>query len=174
MNKYIIIGIVLIVLVGGGIGYKTMTDDDNCTESNGKDVAFTVVAKKLEWRFEPETIAVEKCDRVTMTVVNEDNFDHGVAIDAFGISQRLPALGTIEIPFVASKAGEFPFYCSVSCSTSDNASLGLQGGKVQTGPYTGQVRGHFEHIGKFVVTVAKSLLSLPANLISGLLNIYGN
>ena len=158
MNKYIIIGIVLIVLIGGGIGYKTMTDTDNCTDANGKDVDFTVIAKKLEWRFEPETIAVNKCDRVKMTVINEDNFDHGVAIDAFGISQRLPALGTIEILFVASKAGEFPFYCSVSCSTSENPSFGLKDGKVEAGPYVGTIRGHFDHIGKFVVSAAKSLL----------------
>lgn len=160
MNTYIIIGIVVTALVGGGIAYKSMTDTDNCTDANGKDVSFTVTAKKLEWRFEPETIAVSKCDRVKMTVVNEDNFDHGVAIDAFGISQRLPALGTIEIPFVASKSGEFPFYCSVSCSTSENSSLGLKDGKVEEGPYAGTVRGHFDHIGKFVVSATKSILGM--------------
>jgi plastocyanin len=153
MNKYIIIGLVLILLIGGGVGYRMMTDTDNCTEGMGTDVNVSVISKKLEWRFEPESITVNKCDRVTMTVKNEDDFDHGVAIDAFGISQRLPALGEITVNFVASKTGEFPFYCSVSCSGSDNSSFGLPDGKVATGPYTGKVRGHFEHIGKFIITL---------------------
>jgi nitrosocyanin len=151
MNQYILIGIVLIAIIGGGIVYSRMTDTDNCTPTMGKDVVMSVVSKKLEWRFEPETITVDKCDRVKVTVSNEDDFDHGVAIDAFGISQRLPALGQITIDFVALKAGEFPFYCSVSCSTSDNSSFALPDGKVATGPYVGTVRGHFEHIGKFII-----------------------
>lgn len=150
MNKYIIIGIVVIVIVGGGLVYKGATDTDSC-EGKGKDLTFNVVSKKLEWRFEPETITVEKCDRIKMNVSNEDDFDHGVAIDAFGISQRLPALGQINIDFVASKSGEFPFYCSVSCSTSENSSFELPEGKVASGPYAGMIRGHFDHIGKFIV-----------------------
>lgn len=157
MNKFVIIGIVLVVMIGGGIAYSSFTDTDNCTEGMGKEVVMTVVSKKLEWRFEPETIEVEKCDRIKMTVSNEDDFDHGVAIDAFGISQRLPALGQITVEFVASKTGEFPFYCSVSCSTSDNSSFSLKDGKVETGPYTGLIRGHFDHIGKFIVALAKAV-----------------
>ncbi len=150
MNKYLILGIVILVIIGGGVAYKSVNDTDNCTADLGKDVVMTVVSKKLEWKFEPEEIKVSKCDRVKLTVVNEDNFDHGVAIDAFGISQRLPANASINIDFVASKEGTFPFYCSVSCS--DSKSTGdLPGGVVQTGTYAGIFRGHFEHIGKFIV-----------------------
>ncbi len=156
MNKFTIIGIVLVAILAGGFIYKQSTDTDNCSADNGKDVAFTVYSKKLEWKFEPESISVKKCDRVSLTVINEDNFDHGVAIDAFGISQRLPANGTINIDFVASKEGEFPFYCSVSCSTSENPSFGLKDGKVETGTYAGTVRGHFEQIGKFIVTLVNA------------------
>lgn len=158
MNKYIILGIIIVLMIGGGAFYKSQTDTDNCTPEMGKDVAIDVRSKKLEWRFEPEVITVEKCDRVTLTVFNEDNFDHGVAIDALGISQRLPASGQITVKFVASKTGEFPFYCSVSCS--DSKSTGnLPDGEVQTGPYAGQFRGHFEHIGKFIVELAKSVVN---------------
>jgi nitrosocyanin len=159
MNKFAIIGIVLVLILGGGFIYSKSTDTDNCTADNGKDVSLTVHSKKLEWKFEPEAITVEKCDRVNLTVINEDNFDHGVAIDAFGISQRLPANGTININFVASKEGEFPFYCSVSCSTSENPSFGLKDGKVETGTYTGTIRGHFEHIGKFIVRLVNSVVN---------------
>mgnify|MGYP006052924341 CR=1 FL=1 len=159
MNKYIIIGLVLLVIVGGAAIYSKKTDIDNCTDGMGTARDITVTSKKLEWRFEPEEIKVEKCDRIHLKVFNEDNFDHGVAIDALGISQRLPANGTIDINFVASKSGEFPFYCSVSCSTSENSSFGLKDGKVQTGPYAGTTRDHFIHVGKFIVTELKKLIN---------------
>lgn len=156
MNKYVIIAIVLIGIIGGGMIFSSKTDTDNCSTAMGEDRNITVVSKKLEWKFEPETITVNKCDRVNITVVNEDNFDHGFAIDAFGVSQRLPANGTININFVASKSGEFPFYCSVSCS--DSKSTGnLPGGVVQTGTYKGEFRGHFEHIGKVIIEALKSI-----------------
>ncbi len=158
MNKYVIIAIVIVLIVGGGMIFSVKTDTDNCTPEMGTDRTITVVSRKLEWRFDPEVITVEKCDRVHLIVSNEDNFDHGVAIDALGISQRLPANGKIDINFVASKSGEFPFYCSVSCS--DSKSTGnLPNGVVQTGPYTGIFRGHFEHIGKFIVNLVQGIIN---------------
>ncbi len=158
MNKYIIIGIVLVGIVGAGMIFSAKTDTDNCTAGMGVDKDITVVSKRLEWRFDPEEITVGKCDRVHIKVINEDNFDHGFAIDALGISQRLPASGSIDVNFVASKAGEFPFYCSVSCS--DSKSTGnLPDGVVQTGPYKGIFRGHFEHLGKFIVNAVQDLIN---------------
>lgn len=133
-------------MIVGGIIFSQTSDRLSC-EGRGVDREFTVVSKKLEWRFEPESIAVAQCDRVTVTVVNEDNFDHGFAIDAFGISQRLPASETITVDFEATKGGTFPFYCSVSCGGDD----------VTTGPYAGTYRGHFEHIGEFIVKFIEGL-----------------
>jgi heme/copper-type cytochrome/quinol oxidase subunit 2 len=158
MNKYVIIGIVLVFIIGGGVIFSAKTDTDNCTEGMGTNRDITVVSKKLEWKFDPEVITVEKCDRIHINLINEDNFDHGFAIDALGISQRLPANATIGIDFVASKSGEFPFYCSVSCS--DSKSTGnLKDGVVQTGTYKGVFRGHFEHLGKFIVNELKALIN---------------
>lgn len=158
MNKFVIIGVVLVVIVAGGAIFSSKTDTDNCTPDMGISREITVTSKKLEWRFEPEEITVEKCDRVRLKVFNEDNFDHGVAIDALGVSQRLPANGSIDVSFVAAKTGVFQFYCSVSCS--DSKSTGdLPGGTIQTGPYKGTFRGHFEHIGKFIVTEMKALIN---------------
>ncbi len=151
-------GIVLVVLLGGGFIFSRTTDTDDCSANMGIARDVTVVSKKLEWRFDPESITVNKCDRVHITVINEDTFDHGFAIDALGISQRLPASGRIEVDFVASKEGEFPFYCSVSCSDS-KATGNLPGGVVQEGPYTGIFRGHFEHLGKFVVNALSNLVN---------------
>lgn len=157
MNKFVIIGIVLVVILGGGYAFSLTDQGFKCGPNDGEDKEFTVVSKKLEWAFEPESITVDQCDRVKVTVINEDNFDHGFAIDAFGVSQRLPANGTIEVEFTATKSGEFPFYCSVSCSSSDAATFGLENGEVQTGPYAGTKRGHFEHIGKFIVEMFAGL-----------------
>lgn len=157
MNKFAILGIVLVVLVGGGLAFSVTKNSGGCTPDMGEDITLTVVSKKLEWRYEPETITLNQCDKVTVNVINEDNFDHGFAIDAFGVSQRLPANGTITVSFVASKAGTFPFYCSVSCSDSAAATFNLPNGEVQTGPYTGKFRGHFEHIGQFVVAALAAL-----------------
>ena len=151
MNKFVIVGIVLVLIVVGGVLYKQFIGSSDAPIETGVVKEFTVVSKKLEWRFEPESIEVDQGDRVKVKVINEDNFDHGFAIDAFGISQRLPANGTIDVEFVATKSGEFPFYCSVSCSSSDNPSFGLENGEVQTGPYAGTIQGHFDHIGKFIV-----------------------
>jgi len=154
MNKYIIIGILIVAIFGGGFIYKAyFSSDQNRAMSTGAVKEFTVVSKKLQWTFEPESISVEQGDTVKLHVINEDDFDHGVAIDAFGISQRLPALGTIDIEFVATKSGEFPFYCSVSCSDSGNSSFNLQEGLVQDGIHKGVARGHFDHIGKFIVNM---------------------
>lgn len=157
MNKYVIIGIVLAVILIGGAIFSASNNSFSCEPGMGKDVALTVVSKKLEWAFEPEEITIEQCDRVTVTVVNEDNFDHGFAIDAFGVSQRLPANETIVVNFVATKSGTFPFYCSVSCSSSDAGTFDLPNGEVQTGKYAGTVRGHFEHIGKFIVNAFNAM-----------------
>jgi plastocyanin len=144
-------------MLGGGLVFSMITDTDNCEPGMGSDITLTIVSKKLEWRYEPEEITLNQCDRVSLTVLNEDNFDHGFAIDAFGVSQRLPANGSIKVNFVASKAGTFPFYCSVSCSDSGASTFNLPDGVVQTGPYTGQFRGHFEHIGQFVVNIFQQL-----------------
>mgnify|MGYP000925330844 CR=1 FL=1 len=62
------------------------------------------------------------------------------------------------LDFVATKSGTFPFYCSVSCSSSDNPSFDLENGEVQTGTYAGTVRGHFEHVGEFIVNAIKELV----------------
>ena len=156
-NKYIMLAIVIAGLLIAGALYKVLIGSGQDPIETGVVKEYTIVAKKLEWRFEPEKIEVNQGDRVKLTVINEDDFDHGFAIDAFGISQRLPANDTIYIEFVATKSGVFPFYCSVSCSASDNPTFGLPDGKVQTGPYAGTVRGHFDQIGKFVVQVFEAL-----------------
>lgn len=142
MNKYFIIGIIVVLLIGGGIFYRTfLLSEEDKPVTTGVVREITVVAKKDQWRFEPEAIEVDQGDKVVMTLINEDVYDHGIGIDSFGISQRMPANSTIKVEFVVTKAGEFPLYCSVPCGE---------------GFVDGIKRTHFDMIGKLHV---RSLIS---------------
>ena len=142
MNKYfIIIGIVVLVLVGG-IAYRAfLIPESSKPVVTGKERHFTVIATQNEWRFVPEDIEVERGDKIIMEVINEDDYDHGIAIDAFGVTQRMPALSTIKVEFVVTQEGDFPFYCSVPCGE---------------GEVNGVKRTHFDMIGKLHVKPIQS------------------
>lgn len=142
MNKYLWLIIVAVVVVGGGILYSVfLRPESSAPVTTGVTREITVVAKQNTWSFVPEVIEVNRGDKIIMTVVNEDDYDHGIAIDAFGVSQRMPANGTITLSFVATQEGDFPFYCSVPCGD---------------GVVDGEKRGHFDMIGKLNV---RSLIS---------------
>ncbi|MEK7531815.1 MAG: cupredoxin domain-containing protein [Patescibacteria group bacterium] len=137
MNKYITLLIALFVLVGGGLVYQQFfVKEENKPVTTGAVREFSVVAKKDEWKFEPDFIEVNRGDKIILHVRNEDKYDHGIAIDAFGISQRIPANQDITIEFVATQQGEFPFYCSVPCGD---------------GMVDGIKRGHLDQVGKIKV-----------------------
>lgn len=133
MNKYFIILAVVVLLIIGGVAYRVfLLSESSKPVTTGVVREITLVAKKDEWRFEPETIEANRGDKVVLTLVNEDSYDHGLSIDAFGISQRLPANSTIKVEFVATQEGDFPFYCSVPCGA---------------GEVRGEIRSHFDMIG---------------------------
>lgn len=142
MNKYFILIIGAVLIIGFGIFYRTfLLSDEAKPVTTGKVREVTIIAKKNEWRFIPEVIEAERGDKIVATVINEDDYDHGIAIDAFGISQRMPARSTIKMEFVVTQEGEFPFYCSVPCGE---------------GMVDGKKRTHFDMIGKLDV---KSIVS---------------
>lgn len=142
MNKYIILIVVGILILGGGVFYRAfLIPESSKPVVTGKIREITVIAKKDEWRFIPEEIEAERGDKIMMTVINEDDYDHGIAIDAFGVSQRMPANSTIKVAFTVTQEGDFPFYCSVPCGE---------------GIVDGVKRTHFDMIGKMHV---RSLIS---------------
>lgn len=137
MNKYLILIILGFLIIGGGTVYRTFfLPQSSVPVTTGKTREITITAKKNEWRFVPEIIDAERGDKIIATIVNEDDYDHGIAIDAFGISQRMPARSTIKVEFVVTQEGDFPFYCSVPCGE------GIVDGKKRT---------HFDMIGKMHV-----------------------
>ncbi len=142
MNKYFAVGIIVVLAIAGGIFYRTfLLAEEDKPVTTGVVREIMVAAKKDQWRFSPETIEANQGDKIIMTLINEDSYDHGIGIDAFGISQRMPANSTIKVEFVVTKAGEFPFYCSVPCGE---------------GEVDGIKRTHFDMIGKLRV---RSLIS---------------
>lgn len=137
MNKYFIIIIVAVLIIGGAAFYRAfLLPQSSVPIVTGKVREITITAKKDGWKFEPEIIETVRGDKIIATVINEDNYDHGIAIDAFGVSQRMPANQTIKIEFVVTQEGDFPFYCSVPCGE---------------GVVEGHKRTHFDMIGKLHV-----------------------
>jgi len=142
INKYLVLAGVLGLIIVGGIIYRVFFIPESARPvETGIERHATITTKANTWRFNPEFIEADQGDKVILTIINEDDYDHGFAIDAFGISQRMPALGTIVVEFVVTKAGDFPYYCSVSCGS---------------GTVDGEDRGHFDQIGKLHV---RSILS---------------
>ena len=137
MNKYLILIIIAVVLMGAGIGYRAFfLPKSSVPVTTGKVREITITSQKNKWNFNPELIEVDRGDTVKLTVINEDNYDHGFALDAFGISQRMPANSTIHIEFVVTQEGDFPYYCSVPCGD---------------GIVDGKKRGHFDMVGRIHV-----------------------
>lgn len=136
VNKYIIIAAVLALLLIGGALYSVFISDRERVVETGVTRNITITTHTDTWSFDPEEIEVNQGDRVHLTIINKDDYDHGFAIDSYGISQRMPARGTIEVEFVATRAGVFPYYCSVSCGS---------------GIVDGEERGHFDQIGRLLV-----------------------
>lgn len=78
----------------------------------GNAVEIRMTARK--YTFHPDVITVNKGDRVQLVITAMDH-DHGIAIPAFGVNQRLKRGVPTTVSFVASKTGIFPFHCSVFC-----------------------------------------------------------
>lgn len=137
MNKYIVIGIILILIIAGGSIYRAKFLPESAKPIvTGVERELSIVVFQDTWKFEPEFIEADQGDKIIITVTNNDDYDHGFAIDAFGISQRMPATETILVDFIVTKAGDFPYYCSVSCGS---------------GLVDGVERGHFDQVGRLHV-----------------------
>ncbi|MBI3304955.1 cupredoxin domain-containing protein [Candidatus Parcubacteria bacterium] len=136
-NKYFWLAAGIALLIGAGVAYRAfLRPPSRAPVSSGKTVRQTVVARENAWLFDPEVVEVYQGDRVILDVVNEDAYDHGIGIDFFGVSQRMPPKSTITVEFTATQLGDFPFYCSVPCGD---------------GIYKGKKRTHFDMTGHIKV-----------------------
>lgn len=130
-NKYLTFAVFTAFLMISGVIYQKYyrPTEIGCVGANGTVMELNVRSLKNQWKFSPDNIFVKKGDTVKLRIFNEDSYDHGFAIESFGVNTRLfPGVET-PVEFVACKTGEFPFYCSVACG-----------------------EGHYRQTGKVIVT----------------------
>jgi len=93
VNKYFIIAGVLVLILGAGFFYRAvLLPEGSAPVTTGVVREITVISRENHWSFEPEIAEVDQGDKIIMTVINKDDYDHGIAIDAFGVSQRIKAI----------------------------------------------------------------------------------
>lgn len=113
MNKKIIIGAltliaVIVILSLSGVFTPTGSTVKTTTGENSQVKEFRVDA--FRFGYSPETIAVNKGDKVKIIIDNTD-VPHGIRIPDFKVG------GENEIEFTADKAGEFTWYCFIPCGS---------------------------------------------------------
>ncbi len=116
-NKYVNFLVFAVFLMGSGVVYQKYyrPKEIGCVAPTGNVVTLDVRSIKDQWKFSPENIIVKKGDKVMLNIFNEDDYDHGFAIEAFGVNKRLFPGAVTPVEFVACKVGIYPFYCSVAC-----------------------------------------------------------
>ena len=131
MNKFISMILFAVFLIVSGIVYQEYYRPEGVgpVTATGNVVEINMRSLENRWRFEPNVITARVGDRVILKIFNEDTYDHGFALEAFGINRRLFPRRETVIDFVVTKAGVFSFYCSVPCG-----------------------EGHYQHVGQFAGT----------------------
>ena len=127
MNKYLSLSLFAVILFGSGFIYQEFyrPAEVGGVPSSGNTVEIDMRVLKDEWLFEPNEIRVNPGDRVRLNIYNEDKYDHGFAIDVFGVNRRLFPKRTTIIEFNASLRGKINFYCSVPCGTGHYSQRGV-------------------------------------------------
>lgn len=104
MKKIIIAGFVIAVIIVAFFVTKSFTG--NVIKTDTKE--FTLKASRFV--YSPDTITVNKGDRVKINIDNTDT-THGIRIPDYNVK------GEKWVEFTADKSGEFDFFCNVFCGT---------------------------------------------------------
>lgn len=117
MNKFVIMIISAGVLIAMGIVYQSYFRPAETApiKASGNAIEINIRIHENTWRWDPDVITVKAGDTVRLKIFNGDSYDHGFALEAFGINKRLFPKQETVIDFIAAKKGDFPFYCSVPC-----------------------------------------------------------
>jgi cytochrome c oxidase subunit 2 len=88
----------------------------------GGEKKYEITASR--YKFEPAQLTVEEGDTVRLVLRSADT-DHGFAIPALKVKAAIPKGGaTVDLSFVATRSGRFPFACSEYCGTGHKAMTG--------------------------------------------------
>ena len=74
----------------------------------------TVMLHTSNWKFAPNTIRLKKDENVSLHLMGIQG-NHGIAIPALGINQKMGQGDSTLVKVPTGKTGTFPFYCNVSC-----------------------------------------------------------
>lgn len=126
MNKYLSLSLFAVVLLLSGLVYQTYYRPKAIgrIESSGKTVEINMRVVKDNWKWDPATIKVNSGDKLVLKIYNEDTYDHGFAIDVFGVNRRLFPQTTTVVEFTPSLTGKYNFYCSVPCGEGHYDQIG--------------------------------------------------
>ena len=118
MKKTILFLITFLLLISA---CSKENQDDTKDPLQGDVKEFKITAKQFV--FEPETIEVNKGDKVRLTVTSTD-VPHGISIPEYGINERLDVGKPVTIEFIADKEGTFSSFCSVFCGSGHSKMKG--------------------------------------------------
>ena len=126
INKYLGLVIFAVFLMSSGIFYQQFYRPASIGnfKSTGKEVEIHMRVVQNTWKWDPDTIKVNPGDKIILHINNEDTYDHGFAIDVFGVNRRLFPKSTTTIEFTPSLSGKFNFYCSVPCGKGHYDQVG--------------------------------------------------
>ncbi|QJD83989.1 cupredoxin domain-containing protein [Cohnella herbarum] len=114
MKKWtMLIGVLLAVtLIASGCGGKNKeeTSPSPAAEAGAGGGAKAITIDASNFKFDQDEIKVKKGEEVSITLKNSQG-NHAIHIDGYDKEVK----GNATVTFVADKAGEFTFICSVMC-----------------------------------------------------------
>ena len=141
MNKNLLIGLAVVVLVGGyfllsrGGGYQTPTTTPTqqapratepvTEEREGEAMeAREIVVEGSEFSFSPSSITVNAGEKVKLTFNNVGNFPHNFTVQGLGVATRTIGAGQSDtVEFTVEESGTLTFFCSVG----NHRAQGMEG-----------------------------------------------
>ena len=124
MNKNIIIGFVIVILVISGYYFfnsKQQVQEPKLemVEEATEEVAEESTSRKItvegdEFKFSPTSITVEKGEKINLVFKNIGKFPHNFIVDELGITSKTINGGEEDsVEFVSEETGTFAMYCGV-------------------------------------------------------------
>jgi heme/copper-type cytochrome/quinol oxidase subunit 2 len=143
-NRIIVLCILLLGIILLVLGFLYTHKEDAIPQSTAPVHEITVHIPLHTWSFEPDHIELNKGELFRITVVNDDDIEHGFGMQTYTTNLDIPAHSTgVSTLMSAQTAGGFEFYCSVMCG---------EGMVAATGTTKQHERGHFDMSGMLTVT----------------------
>jgi cytochrome c oxidase subunit 2 len=101
---------IFVVLQGAGKSQPAIHVPTVIEDTKGR----TIMLHTSNWKFAPNTIRLKKDENVSLHLMGIQG-NHGIAIPALGINQKMGQGDSTLVKVPTGKTGTFPFFCNVSC-----------------------------------------------------------